>query len=82
MDLLLARRGREVQISEKVLIAAAGNIQIGAEVMDLLLSPGGHGIKVTEGVLKAPAGNPWSGGCCVHIQIGEGFGSQSFKLRK
>ena len=59
MASLLDRRGADFQITEEVVMAAAGNG--GKEVMTLLLDRRGTGIQITEGMVKAAAGN-WTSG--------------------
>jgi hypothetical protein len=60
MTLLLDRRGADVQITEEVVKAAAGNSQSGAEVMTLLLNQQGNNVKILEEAFKAAAANFWS----------------------
>ena len=57
MKLLLDWKGNEVQITESVVIAAAGNHGSGGEVMKLLLDRKGKEVQITEGVVIAAAGN-------------------------
>ncbi|KAF2176770.1 hypothetical protein K469DRAFT_645244 [Zopfia rhizophila CBS 207.26] len=61
MRLLLERREDEVQITEKVVKAAAGNESSGQEIMRLLLERRGYEVHITEEVVKAAAGNRRSG---------------------
>ena len=61
LSLLLVVKRDDVQITEEVLKAAAGNWSRGDEVMTLLLDRRGDDIQITEEVLKAAAGN-WSCG--------------------
>ena len=55
------RRGADVQITEEVVEAAAGNWENGTEVMTLLLDQRGADILITEEVVRAAAGNSVSG---------------------
>jgi len=59
--LLLELRGAEIQITEEVVKAAAGNYGSGEEVMRLLLEQRGAEIQITEEMVKAAAGNYLSG---------------------
>ncbi|KAK4205473.1 ankyrin repeat-containing domain protein [Triangularia verruculosa] len=61
MTLLLNRRGDQINITEEVVKAAAGNWQNGKEVMTLLLDRRGDQITITEEVVKAAAGNEGNG---------------------
>ena len=58
MSLLLERRGDEIQITEEVVKAAAGNPRNSETLMNLLLDRRAGEVKITEEVLKAAAGNP------------------------
>ncbi|KAK3179011.1 hypothetical protein OEA41_001150 [Lepraria neglecta] len=62
MKLLLDRKGDEVQITEGVVTAAAGNKSRGGEMMKLLLDRKGDEVQITESVITAAAGNKSSGG--------------------
>ncbi|CZR65557.1 uncharacterized protein PAC_15457 [Phialocephala subalpina] len=57
MSLLRNQRGAEVQITEEVVIAAAGNASSGQKVIALLLDQRGAEVKITEEVLKEAASN-------------------------
>jgi predicted nucleic acid-binding protein len=59
--LLLIERGNEIQISEEIVKAAAGNYYRGEKVIALLFKERGKEVKITEGVVKAAAGNYGSG---------------------
>ncbi|GFF33211.1 vegetative incompatibility protein HET-E-1, partial [Aspergillus udagawae] len=61
MRLLLEQRGDQIQITEDVVTAAAGNESSGEDIMALLLKERGHQIQITEDILKAAAGNESSG---------------------
>ncbi|KAL2104518.1 hypothetical protein VUR80DRAFT_198 [Thermomyces stellatus] len=61
MALLLDKRGGDVEITEKVVKAAAGNEDCGEEVMALLLDKRGGDVEITEEVVKAAAGNRGNG---------------------
>ncbi|KLU86652.1 hypothetical protein MAPG_05664, partial [Magnaporthiopsis poae ATCC 64411] len=61
VGLLLDQLGKEVEVTEDVVEAAAGDWRSGADVMKLLLDRQGEKVKVTERVAKAAAENPWSG---------------------
>jgi len=52
MALLLKRQGADVQITEEVVKAAAGNGVIGKEVMTILLNLRGANVQITEEVVK------------------------------
>ncbi len=61
MIILLDQRGDEVQITEEVVEAAAGNLMDGYRVTKLLLNRRGDQTPVTEEVVKAAAGNSMDG---------------------
>lgn len=61
MGLLLDQRGDEIQITERVLRAAASNTRHGVKVMKTLLERKGDGIAITEGVLDTVATNKHNG---------------------
>ncbi|KAI4157359.1 MAG: hypothetical protein LQ342_008341 [Letrouitia transgressa] len=61
MTLLLDRRGADVQITEGVVQAAAGNDGSGKEIITLLLDRRGADIQIIEKVVQAAAGNNWRG---------------------
>jgi hypothetical protein len=61
MTLLLDQQGDQIQITEDVVKAAAGNRGNGKEVMTLLLDQQGDQIHITEDVVKAAAGNGRNG---------------------
>ena len=56
MELLLEKRGNEVEITTEVVKAAAGNYW-GKEVMELLLEKRGNEVKITTEVVKVAVGN-------------------------
>ncbi|KAI4222446.1 MAG: hypothetical protein L6R40_008585 [Gallowayella cf. fulva] len=58
---ILLEEGADVQITEGVVKAAAGNYWSGKEIMTLLLDRRGADVQITEGVVKAAAGNRTSG---------------------
>ncbi|KAL4789001.1 hypothetical protein BDV19DRAFT_395460 [Aspergillus venezuelensis] len=58
MALLLDQQGDEIQITEEVVKAAAGNRK---DIMALLLDRRGDKIQITEEVVQAAAGNSWNG---------------------
>ncbi|KAF5482953.1 Heterokaryon incompatibility protein 6, OR allele [Colletotrichum siamense] len=60
LRLLLEHQGQHIQVTNKIVKAAAGNKSSGEQVMDLLLVRRGE-VKVTEEVVKAAAGNESSG---------------------
>jgi hypothetical protein len=55
MTLLLEQRGQDIQITEAIVKAAAGNSEGGTEIMTLLLKQRGQDIQVTENIVKAVA---------------------------
>jgi hypothetical protein len=55
MKLLLEQREAEIQITEDVVKAAAGNEESGEKVMKLLLEQREAEIQITEDVVKAAA---------------------------
>ncbi|KAI0412976.1 HET domain protein [Xylaria grammica] len=57
MEFLFDQKGGGVQITERVLQAAAENIHYATEVMMFLLSQRGDKITITESMLRAAAGN-------------------------
>ncbi|KAB8228901.1 uncharacterized protein BDW43DRAFT_315402 [Aspergillus alliaceus] len=59
--LLLEQRGDQVQITEDVVKAAAGNLYHGKEVMALLLEQRGDQVQITEDMVKVAAGNKGDG---------------------
>jgi hypothetical protein len=61
MTLLLDRRGDEVEITQKVVEAAASNNISGKEVMTLLLDRRGDKVKITREVIKAVMMNDGKG---------------------
>ncbi|KAK7425121.1 general transcription repressor [Neonectria punicea] len=61
MARLLDQKGGQVTVTEKVVVAAAGNSRHGKGVMALLLDRRGHEITITEEVVKAAAANSWNG---------------------
>lgn len=58
---LLEKCGDEVEITEEVVKAAAGNEGNGEELMALLLEKRGDNVEVTGEVIKAAAGNEYCG---------------------
>jgi hypothetical protein len=46
MELLLKRRGADVQITAEVVIATAGNGECGKKLMELLLARRGHEVQI------------------------------------
>ena len=61
MKLLLDRRGADVQITDKVVEAAAGNGRSGKDIITLLLDRRGADVQITEKAVEVAAGNDWSG---------------------
>ena len=61
MTLLLDRRGDQIQITEDVVKAAAGNKGNRKEVMTLLLDRREDQIQITQDVIRAAVGN-WDSG--------------------
>uniref|UniRef100_L2FI68 Ankyrin repeat and sam domain containing protein 6 n=1 Tax=Colletotrichum fructicola (strain Nara gc5) TaxID=1213859 RepID=L2FI68_COLFN len=61
LRLLLDRQGQEIQVTNEIVKAAAGNESSGEQVMRLLLGRRGEEVKVTEEVVKAAASNELSG---------------------
>jgi len=61
MTLLLNRRGADVQITQEVVVAAAGNEGDGKEIMTLLLDRRGAEVQITQEVVVAAAGNSGGG---------------------
>jgi len=57
MALLLDRRGNEIKITKKVVIAVARNRYSSKKLMALLLDRRGNEVKITEEVVIAVAGN-------------------------
>lgn len=51
MAFLLQERGKEIRITEDVVIGAASNVGSGAQVMTLLLEKRGEDVAITEAVL-------------------------------
>ncbi|RYP61914.1 hypothetical protein DL770_009681 [Monosporascus sp. CRB-9-2] len=69
MRILLDWKRDEVQITEGVGIAAAGNEKNGNEVISLLLARRGDEVQITEGVVKAAAGNKWQGAKIIRLLL-------------
>ncbi|KAF2022634.1 HET-domain-containing protein [Setomelanomma holmii] len=61
MTLLFQQKGDEIQVTEEMVEAAAGNEGSGQQAMKLLFDCEGDEIQITEGVVKAAAGNRRSG---------------------
>ncbi|KAI1840223.1 hypothetical protein JX265_010781 [Neoarthrinium moseri] len=57
MELLLEKKGDEIQITEGVITAAIENEYSGRELTELLLEKKGDQIQITEGVITATVGN-------------------------
>ncbi|OWT42731.1 NACHT domain-containing protein [Pochonia chlamydosporia 170] len=61
LAMLLDRKGEEIKITEKVVMAAAGEKAGGSGVMAMLLDRRGEEIQITEEVVMAALQNRWSG---------------------
>ncbi|SPO05897.1 uncharacterized protein DNG_08586 [Cephalotrichum gorgonifer] len=61
LSLLLDRRGTDVEVTEAIVNATAGNTSSGVDVMRLLLDRRGAEVKITEAIVNAAAGNTSSG---------------------
>ncbi|OCK93158.1 uncharacterized protein K441DRAFT_697330 [Cenococcum geophilum 1.58] len=57
MDLLFKTRGTQIQITERILVAAAGNSIVGAKLIAIILKENRGDIRITERVVVAAAGN-------------------------
>ncbi|KAI1118234.1 heterokaryon incompatibility protein-domain-containing protein [Nemania sp. NC0429] len=74
IGLLLSRYGGEVEITEDMVAAAAGNGLRGEKVLQLLLSERGAEVNITEKVVAAAAGNQWRGGEVVRVLVDQRAG--------
>ncbi|KAI0967855.1 hypothetical protein F4678DRAFT_465114 [Xylaria arbuscula] len=61
IELFLKMRGEQFNITEEVMVEAAGNEQNPKQTIDLLLKIGKQQAEVTEAALAAAAGNSWHG---------------------
>jgi hypothetical protein len=67
MALLLDQQGSNIQITQEVVVAAAGNYNNGKEVMALLLDRRGDEVQITQEVVVAAAGNQDGGRVIQHL---------------
>ncbi|KAH8199872.1 hypothetical protein TruAng_005988 [Truncatella angustata] len=61
VQVLLEKRGDEVEITQDVVVAIAENEQSGKEIMALLLEKRGDEVKITQDVVVAIVENEWNG---------------------
>jgi hypothetical protein len=62
-------KAERIEITEKVVKAAAGNTGNGKEVMELLLDRRGAEVQITEAVVKAAAGNTGNGKVVMELLL-------------
>jgi len=61
MEVLLVRLGNDLEITERVLIAAAGNEGCGVELVKLIFDHRGDSIRVTDKVIRVAESNSYRG---------------------